>query len=43
MCPCQDPACENLRAHDVRAQLQLQINLPALLAGIMEGTGASGD
>lgn len=42
-CPCPDPECGDVHAHDVTARLDMKLDIPAMLAGLMKGPAADGD
>jgi hypothetical protein len=36
-CPCEDPGCEDVHAHDVTGVLSVTLPVPSLLAGLLKG------
>lgn len=37
-CPCPDPACADVHAHDVTGALAMEIDVTAMLGGLPGGT-----
>jgi hypothetical protein len=36
-CPCPDEGCRDVHAHDVTSVLAMQVDIPALIGGLLEG------